>query len=162
MRELKFRAWNTVRNCWTSRVELDGGWGKPMFIHGEIENDGGYQTDNTIIEQYTGLKDKNGKEIYEGDILGGIYERGYIAYCDKCKQFQYIDADMGCMRCLGEVCWLDMVGSEREGDLEVIGNIHENQDLLGDIIVSYKEEAPEPIEPTFVDLDERIKEKEEE
>jgi uncharacterized phage protein (TIGR01671 family) len=80
------------------------------------------------FEQYTGLKDKNGKEIYEGDILGGIWEGAYIAWCDECKQFQYHISTNECMACLGDVHWYELV--EDDGKLEVIGNIHENKELL--------------------------------
>jgi uncharacterized phage protein (TIGR01671 family) len=76
--------------------------------------------------EYTGLKDKNGKEIYEGDILGDIFADGYISYCEKCKQFQYHDGQ-GCMCCSGDVSWIEIVESS---NLEVVGNIYENRELL--------------------------------
>lgn len=122
MRELKFRAWNTARNCWTSRVELDGGWGKPMFMHGEVENDNGYQTDSTIIEQYTGFKDMNSNEIYEGDIVRehtSLYIAKFeIAWReDKAGWFGFTTDDYTCPLCNIE-------------HVEVIGNIHENPELL--------------------------------
>lgn len=120
MRELKFRAWNTVRNCWTSRVELDGGWGKPMFMHGEIEDDGGYQIDNTIIEQYTGLKDKNGREIYEGDI---VQIDDHIL-----GDFEVVWHNLGwkIKRSVG----FEALSVHKSEDIVVIGNIHENGELL--------------------------------
>ena len=88
--------------------------------------------DSYIVEQYTGLKDKNGKEIYEGDIVqipddweeygvaaGQRYEV-YFAYGGfRCKPlgFAEIRGDKG--------YWI-----EDSEDFEVIGNIHENPELL--------------------------------
>jgi len=81
---------------------------------------------------YTGLKDRNGKEIYEGDILGGIWEQCYIAWCDKCKAFQVFIVGLSspkyCMACNGDVHWAEIV--EDDSKLEVIGNIYENPELL--------------------------------
>lgn len=131
MKELKFRAWNTARNCWTSRVELDGGWGKPMFLHGEIENDSGYQTDNTIIEQYTGLKDKNGKEIYEGDIVkltGKVAKNKSTIYKVVWDSFLTGYDLISLERGKADVGYLNEVQMEERYD--VIGNIHDNPELL--------------------------------
>lgn len=97
------------------------------YAHGESGADEYYDT--VTINQCTGLKDKNGKLIYEGDILGGIYH-GYIEYCNECKCFQLKVKDYGCLACEGDLHWYELVEAEEEIELEVIGNIYENPELL--------------------------------
>lgn len=73
-------------------------------------------------EQYIGLKDENGKEIYEGDIMDGQPHRD----ASKVNHVLFEDA----MFCLaskkGHFAW----GSETAKELTIIGNIHENPELL--------------------------------
>lgn len=73
------------------------------------------------LEEFTGLLDKNGKEIYEGDI---------IRWTDDYDENGYIDFGDGCFL----VNWSinsERINGDMVDDLEVIGNIHENPELLG-------------------------------
>ena len=79
-----------------------------------------------IWERSTGLTDKNGKEIYEGDIVYDIYtgDEVFIVGWDKDKaSFMLADTADYPMAYFDEY--------ELDKDLEVIGNIHENPELLG-------------------------------
>ena len=129
MKELKFRAWLKNYNCYADVLGFEQGRLFVQFQSGERSQHRLYvPIEDCILEQYTDLKDKNGKEIYEGDILGGIWESGFISWCEKCKQLQCHSADIGCMACSGDVYWYEL--AEDDGKLEVIGNVHENADLL--------------------------------
>jgi hypothetical protein len=77
---------------------------------------------NVEISQFTGLHDKNGKEVYEGDILFDKMEnkKCTVVYDDNLVAF----AQSG----LEE--WDCYFGKTRGSYLEVIGNIYENEDLL--------------------------------
>ena len=119
MREYKFRAWDKKHK---ELIYIDDlYWFEEEMVHTFADDD--YE-----FMQYTGLHDKNGKEIYEDDILGGTWGDGYIDYCEKCKSFEYFFVWNECTACSGDIMWVEVV--EDDGKLEVIGNIYENRDLL--------------------------------
>ncbi|MBO3326455.1 hypothetical protein JJB63_12730 [Clostridium perfringens] len=98
-----------------------------VTLSGYVNEDGWpYEVDADIL-QYTGLKDKNGKEIYEGDVLE---RHGYWPI--------RIEYDKGCLmvRDLDEVRYNNLIlnvpicNFESINDWKVIGNIYENPELL--------------------------------
>lgn len=70
-REIKFRFWDKTNKEFTRRYSVTG-MGELKHPDGQFVH--GNESRNIIIEQYTGLKDKNGKDIYEGDILNYVDE----------------------------------------------------------------------------------------
>lgn len=125
MREIKFRAWDKENEEMYDVAMIDVETGEVAYT----DHPTGYNADALLeqveLMQYTGLKDKNGKEIYEGDICN-------------CREYE----------CFGKVEWnneeagfyfcvvVEGGGFEEEhlydyiDELEVIGNIHENPELL--------------------------------
>lgn len=130
MREIKFRAWN--KNF------------KKMYKIGQITLEKGtwnYEPDNReyigmsipyqpsfVLMQYTGLKDKNGKEIYEGDIveIKGYSNKGYNT--GLVKEIYVVEFKDFCWSC-GTKSLLNLA-TINWASIEVIGNIYDNPELL--------------------------------
>ena len=98
-------------------------WAKSFL--GTDWEDGVYNDNYHIRDQFTGLKDKNGKEIYEGDILS------LPSWRPKEMQICFIEGGF-CLankagEFVGDIHYIQHGGIP---DAEVIGNIYENPDLL--------------------------------
>lgn len=137
MREIKFRVWDKVNKKFIVPAGLvispDGSVSNVRYGEGFISELPYLTSDEFIIEQFTGLKDRNGKEIYEGDILGGV----------EVKPFKKPPKGLRCI-----VQWkeatpfpsFELKDNKKDGEYllakfntghwEIIGNIHENSDML--------------------------------
>lgn len=90
------------------------------------------QCSNYDILQFTGLVDRNGKEVYEGDILETKYE-------DRCEESGFgiarngVSFKIGCFGTIGEITREFLPFSDYPiKDEYIIGNIHDNPDLLNE------------------------------
>ncbi|RMW51752.1 hypothetical protein D6U18_01680 [Lactiplantibacillus pentosus] len=118
---IKFRAWNKVDKFMTVPLDIQLGsdgyiyWIEAMGLNGEHDEG---DLDVFKLEQFTGLKDVNGKEIYEGDVLENRKYRSIVKFASG----KFL-ADV-----VGTISRFDVIG-ETHGS-KVIGNVHENQELL--------------------------------
>lgn len=112
MREYKFRAWDFLNK----RMFYPSSFNGLDIINGEL-----LLRTNTILMQYTGLNDENGKEIYEGDLL----EDGELIFEVFFENGSFLVRHVGDT---GFMCGDDLMSYC--DTRKVIGNIYENPELL--------------------------------
>ena len=136
LRPIRFRGFNKKRGIWLyGNYILNRGAhfiAPQEFADGKTWED--YEVEQESIGQYTGLTDKNGKEIYDGDIVshpwkdpifGDLVETGQFVHSTICFNNGAFVVNY---RLQGEYIYLqDFV---RLKCLEVVGNIHDNPELL--------------------------------
>nr|DAF89160.1 MAG TPA: YopX protein [Podoviridae sp. ctP1X6] len=129
MREIKFRAWHKEKKEIVDVEEIDFMNKVINYIDNDYENNrqeirGAYFEDIELM-QYTGLKDKNNKEIYEGDVLSNgndekpykvIFENGSFRaeFEGDFEEYSFYLIDIVAQHC------------------EIVGNIYQNPELLGE------------------------------
>ena len=129
MRKIKFRVWDKCLKY----MHICGENGHDDCFYDENNNfhyynlqngDGSGEKGNYILMQYTGLKDKNGKEIYEADIVRidcpTMKMTGEIKYSEMSAMFYLYDE----IEDIEETLWY------QEKEYEVLGNIYDNPELL--------------------------------
>ena len=136
MREVLFRGKRIVNGNW-----IEGYYSKGFlfpeeetlrdFIYTFSEESGKWEFDYAIVDletvgQYTGLCDKNGKKIFEGDILDCGDRITYVSWHEGCGTW-----DCKFVRYKGKLCSNGIENAEWKYRATVIGNIHDNPEMLG-------------------------------
>lgn len=125
MREIKFRAWIEAKKR-MAYGPIDGGDPSPLWVL--------YLHHSIPKMQFTGLYDKNGKEIYEGDIVEAPFcsidyyesERGEPIWGPWKNEREIVIFERGQFR-VESLKWTLWLGKENK--IEIIGNIYENPEL---------------------------------
>jgi uncharacterized phage protein (TIGR01671 family) len=123
-RQLKFRAWDKLEKRF---FYPDKGYQGHyvLTLNGQFQNlQNGSGGDEYVVQQFTGLKDSKGNEIYEGDIISYLQHLFNVSpdkYPVKTKEVKWKNM---------KGCWNVYESQAGEDNLEVIGNIFENSDLL--------------------------------
>ncbi|WP_261977333.1 YopX family protein [Lactiplantibacillus plantarum] len=127
---IKFRAWDKATSSYRKVLEIEfypDGELKKVKVAG-LQRKGTITPDNLVLEQFTGMTDMNGKDIYEGDIVHGYDQEpdrddGYIGS----SMTDVVNFKYGAFW-IGDSWYKVMVMTPPI--VEVIGNVHENAELL--------------------------------
>lgn len=121
--KIKFRAWDKIVKVWYEQSNING---VLAFVNQEsMKRRNWFDTELEIV-QYTGLKDRNGEEIYEGDILQYKSEFVFGKIKKPIKENLDVRFQNGAF-----VTKLELLGNGlRNREMEIISNIYENPNLI--------------------------------
>lgn len=134
MRDIKFRIWDGAKNEWLASSNKDALSYYGFALVGEVmtvQSPPVWSLDEgNVVEQFTGLKDINDTEIYEGDICSFTSKTGKhvgtVEWTDDLAGFGLRMVKNNFLYTFSE---LDTMGVNLD-TLEVVGNIHENPEFL--------------------------------
>ena len=130
MREIKFRAWDEENKTWRYGHFFETVEGIRRCYNIAENREIKYYVNNSSLGQFTGLHDKNGKEIYEGDIVKYEADKesgiAIIEYWPGSFIFNWIKQTTPSPSIIDSAFYFGC-----HSELEVIGNIHENPELIG-------------------------------
>ena len=136
MRELKFRAWFKEEKRMYAQKHITGIYLNQDIIglyvfdeEGRVTDATEYNLSDVELMQYTGLKDKNGKEIYEGDIVSG-----WISDIEHDKllsvgKIMFVDGAFGIFSISNNFIG-DLSSCTLNKSIKIIGNVYENPELF--------------------------------
>ena len=127
MRDIKFRIWDGAKNEWLASSNKDALPYYGFALVGEVmtvQSPPVWSLDEgNVIEQYTGLKDKNGTEIYDGDIIK-------VEGDAEIYRVEWIYSGFGLEPRYNSPLYPILGNVKLRKKIEVIGNVHENPELV--------------------------------
>ncbi len=141
-RDIKFRLWDKQRETWIIDFHvMRSGYPAHNVYHKTEDGNGGeheevFDSQSVILMQYTGIKDKNGTEIYEGDLVRKVPEewpsksdedeRTLEEYLKDMSAVYEVSYQVDRFALFKEDSYRDSLNPGQHGSLEVIGNIYAN------------------------------------
>ncbi len=143
-REIKFRVWNKRTNNWVHgpghEINL---FGETILLGGFMRGIGLEELNDCVALQYTGMKDKNGKEIYEGDFVSVVDENNIFDIRFGKVKRTVVGIDAATLHLVEINCFYfhrdgfpyfsityNFIGKHDLDDTKIIGNIFQNKNLL--------------------------------
>lgn len=149
MREIKFRVWSQTHKRMGTIVNMSFENGKPVNVYAKYDLTGEEKLLKSVFNpkeihvpmQYTGIKDKNGKEIYEGDIIKGKFNEmnddfkcsfGVVKWIPHAAMYWVYDLKEDNFVTFEDIHCNEEIMTVEKYTVSIVGNIYENPELLQD------------------------------